>query len=33
LVAAMGREDLLIRQAAQLEGEVRWSERRPAVHA
>jgi amidase len=32
-VAAMGREDLLIRLAAQLENEVRWSERRPPIHA
>ncbi len=33
LVAAFGREDVLIRVGAQLEGEVRWHERRPAVCA
>ena len=33
LVAAAGREDLLIRVAAQLEEAVRWSERRPPLHA
>jgi amidase len=32
-VAAMGREDLLLRVASQLEREVEWSERRPLVHA
>ncbi len=32
-VAAMGREDLLFRLAAQLEGEIGWSERRPPIHA
>ncbi len=32
-VAAAGREDLLFRLAAQLETEVRWSERRPMIHA
>jgi amidase len=32
-IAAMSREDLLFRLAAQLEGEVRWSERRPPIHA
>ena len=31
LVAAFGREDVLIRVGAQLEAEVRWNERRPAV--
>jgi amidase len=33
LVADAGREDVLFRVAAQLEAEVRWSERRPPVHA
>ncbi|KAA0234093.1 MAG: amidase [Actinobacteria bacterium] len=33
LVAAYGREDLLIRTAAQLEAELRWSDIRPALHA
>ena len=32
-VAAAGREDVLLRLAAQLEAELRWSERRPMVHA
>lgn len=32
-VAAAGREDVLFRLAAQLEADVRWSERRPVVHA
>ncbi len=32
-IAAMNREDLLFRVAAQLEGELRWSERRPPIHA
>ena len=32
-VAAAGREDLLFRLAAQLEADVRWSERRPMIHA
>ena len=33
LVAAMGREDLLIRIAAQLEQELPWIDRLPPVHA
>lgn len=33
LVAAHGREDVLIRLAAQLEGELRWQDRRPPTHA
>ena len=33
LVADAGREDVLIRVAAQLEAEVRWAERRPPLHA
>ncbi len=33
LVSAFGREDVLIRVGAQLEEQVRWSERRPAVCA
>jgi amidase len=33
LVAAFGREDVLIRVGSQLESEVRWAERRPAVSA
>jgi amidase len=32
-VAAAGREDLLLRLAAQLEADVRWSERQPTIHA
>jgi amidase len=33
LVAAYGREDVLIRAASQLEQAVEWGKRRPAVHA
>jgi amidase len=33
LIAAMGREDLLIRVASQLEQEVEWGKRRPQIHA
>jgi amidase len=33
LVAAFGREDVLIRVGAQLEAEVRWDERRPPICA
>ncbi len=33
LVAAFGREDVLIRIGSQLEKEVRWNERRPVVCA
>jgi amidase len=33
LVAAIGREDLLLRVASQLEREMPWSGRLPRVHA
>jgi amidase len=33
LIAAFGREDLLIRVASQLEQTVDWSARKPKIHA
>ena len=33
LVAAFGREDVLLRVAAQLEADGAWRDRRPPIHA